>query len=264
MDGEKRRELLYRSAMVVAFFVLWHVGALLYDSIYFPGPLGVLDSLLALFTVQKTYTQFWISFRRVYISLGIAMLVGTVLGVIPRYSTLARYAVTTVIHPLLQAVPAISWVFLVLIWMGLSPVSPIFILVVVMLPVVVLNTFEGMKELDPDLTELGHSFTGSRWKVFRSIQFPQVYPYLFSALKHANAVGWKVVLVAELFVATNGIGNEIRLASSMYNISKVMAWTAIIVGVVILFEYGIFRYLDKKTMRQWQQDGGGDDMGVML
>lgn len=262
MDKDRRKELLYRAAMIVAFFLLWQLGAVLYDSIYFPGPLGVLESLITLFTVEKTYTQFWISFRRVYISLGITMVVGTVLGVIPRYSTLARYAVTTVIHPLLQAVPAISWVFLVLIWTGLSPISPIFILVVVMLPVVLLNTFEGMKELDPDLTELGHSFTEGRWKVFRSIQFPQVYPYLFSALKHANAVGWKVVLVAELFVATNGIGNEIRLASSMYNISVVMAWTAIIVGVVVLFEYGLFRYIDQKTMRQWQQ-GDGNDTGVV-
>lgn len=257
MDGYipwSREEVLARTATIVAFLVLWHAAAVAVGSAFFPGPVPVAAVLLELLTLPSNYGHLVVTFARVYESLAVAMVGGVVLGILPSYSKWGRYAVTTVVHPILQAFPAISWVFLALVWFGLSWWSTRFILVVVMLSVVMVNVFEGMKELDADLIELGESFTDSRWRLFTAIHFPLLYPFLFSSLRRSHALAWRVVPVAELFVATDGIGKMMRLASSRYAVAEIIAWTAIIVAAVIFFEYGVFRYVDRRTMRRWRQD----------
>ncbi len=249
------RELAFRAATIALFLLAWHVAAAVQASQFFPGPVAVASALAVIVTVPSNYGHILVTFSRVYESLAIAMVIGVILGVLPSYSRIGRYVVSTVIHPLFQSIPAISWVFLALVWFGLSWFSVRFILVVTMLSIVMINTFEGMKELDPNLVELGESFTDSRWRVFRSIQFPMLYPFLFSALRRAHGVAWRVVPVAELFVATDGVGKMMRLASSRYAVSEILAWTGIIAAAVIFFEYGVFKYVDEHTMRRWRTDG---------
>jgi len=79
-----------------------------------------------------------------------------------------------------------------------------------------------------------------------------LYPHIFSALRRSHAVAWNVVLVAEIIAATDGIGRMLMVASNYYDIPTVLAWTSILVIVVAVFEYGIFEYIDRETMRRWK------------
>lgn len=180
------------------------------------------------------------------------MIVGMLLGVSAAFNEQAEYLLKSVIHPILQAVPDVSWSFLILVTLGLSHWSPIIIVSIVLIPYVVINVFEGFKELEGQYVELGESFTEDKFRIFKKIHLPLLYPHLFSAFRRSHAVAWNVVLVAEIIAASNGIGRLLMVASNYYDIATVMAWTVVLVLVVSFFEYGVFELIDRRTMRRWK------------
>lgn len=250
---EGKSHILYRSIYVVAFFLGWHVLSISLSTSFFPGPLPAFEALLRLLGSPEARQNFLITFSRVYESLIISMITGFGLGVAALYNKHAGYIVKTVIHPILQAVPDVSWSFIILVTLGLSHWSPIIIVSIVLIPYVMISVFEGFKELDEDLIELGNSFTDNKVRIFRKIHIPLLYPHLFSAFRRSHAVAWNVVLVAEIIAASNGIGRLLMIASNYYDIATVLAWTAVLVIIVAFFEYGVFEILDRKTMRSWRE-----------
>lgn len=239
---------------ILVFFVLWHLLSVVVSSSFFPGPLPTLEALMNLIQSSHARENFIITFSRVYESLLISVVAGLIIGVSASFSKHAEYMVKTVIQPILQAVPDVSWSFIILVTLGLSHWSPIIIISIVLIPYVVINVFEGFKELDGELLELGESFTDNRLRMFRKIYLPLLYPYLFSSFRRIHAVAWNVVLVAEIIAASNGIGRLLMVASSYYDIAAIMAWTAVLVVIVAFFEYGVFELIDRKTMRRWKDD----------
>lgn len=245
---------LYRLASILMFFILWHLSAYAYDSMFFPTPLEVGKSLLQLLGQRQNYSHIFVTMTRVFESIGIAAIIGSAIGILPRFYRPSKYFLETVIYPLFQSMPAIAWAFLAAVWFGLSPIAPIFILVAALLPQFFLNIFEGIKELDEDLMELGRSFTKSKIRIFKKIIFPLLYPYFFSAFRIGFSVAWKVVLVAEFFVATDGIGYMMSISRELYDVPRILAWISIILAIMIFFDRGVFSYIDRKTMRRWKSD----------
>lgn len=250
---EGKSHILYRSIYVAAFFVGWHVLSVSLSTSFFPGPLPASEAFLRLLGSPDARQNFLITFSRVYESLIISMITGFGLGVAALYNKQAGYIVKTVVHPILQAVPDVSWSFIILVTLGLSHWSPIIIVSIVLIPYVMISVFEGFKELDEDLIELGNSFTEDKIRIFRKIHIPLLYPHLFSAFRRSHAVAWNVVLVAEIIAASNGIGRLLMIASNYYDIATVLGWTAVLVIIVAFFEYGVFEILDRKTMRSWRE-----------
>ena len=256
MLSQRSREVASKLLYISSFFILWHVTSAYVSSSFFPGPLPTLEALIDLAGSSEARSNFLITFSRVYESLAISMVLGMILGVSAAFNRQAEHLVKSVIHPILQAVPDVSWSFIVLVTLGLSHWSPIIIVSIVLIPYVVINVLEGFKELDGKFVELGESFTDDRLKVFRKIHLPLLYPHLFSAFRRSHAVARNVVLVAEIIAASNGIGRLLMVASNYYDIATIMAWTAVLVVVVAFFEYGVFEFLDRKTMRRWKDAQG--------
>jgi len=252
MISKIKSENTYKLFYIFLFFLFWHILSFQLSNSFFPGPLPTFNSLLQLLSSEDAVSNFLITFSRVYESLLLSFVVGLTLGVLAVWNKQIGYAVNSVIHPILQAVPDVSWSFIILVTLGLSHWSPIIIVSIVLVPYVMINVFEGMKELDEQLVELGRSFTDDKIRIFRRIHLPLLYPHIFSALRRSHAVAWNVVLVAEIIAATDGIGRMLMVASNYYDIPTVLAWTSILVIVVAVFEYGIFEYIDRETMRRWK------------
>lgn len=233
---------------IATFIILWQVAASIYGSAFFPTPLKVVSGLADILSNTENYKHIAYTTVRVLIAVLISSLIGSLMGILPAYSMPVKYSIDAVIYPVLQSVPQIAWAFLAVIWFGLSPITPIFIVSLSLFPIFILNMREGIKEVDRNLIELGESFTKSKLNIFKKIIFPSIYPYFFSALRIAFSKAWKIILIAELFGATNGIGYMLNMARDVYDVRLIFSWVVILCSMILIFDYGIFNHLDKKIM----------------
>jgi NitT/TauT family transport system permease protein len=182
----------------------------------------------------------------------IGSLAGTLLGIATRYSSLLKTAVSAVIYPLLQSVPTICWALVFVLWFGLSDATPILAIATAVAPFFIINIWEGMKELDNNLIEMASMYTHRHTRMLNKVILPMLYPYMFAATKSSFMVAWKVVLLGEIFGAASGMGYMLSIAFESYRIAQVFGWTLAFAVILLVFDYGVFNFVDRKYMRKWK------------
>ncbi|MFH0832614.1 MAG: ABC transporter permease subunit [Candidatus Aenigmatarchaeota archaeon] len=249
MNSDKYKSFIYYIICICIFIVSWHIVASLYYSTWLPKPADVFNSFIFILTHEKTSKQIPVTIIRICAAVPIAMAIGCIIGILPRYIKPVDYAVKAVIFPLFQSVPPMVWVLLFAVWFGLEPVAPIIVTSMVGLPFVIIPISQGMKELDNSLIELGTSFTKKTRRIFRHIVLPLLYPYIFAAFRGSFGAIVRFIVVAEIFTTTSGIGYMMGVASELYNVSMIMAWTVFLGLFILIVEHGIFEYIENKIIK---------------
>ena len=71
---------------------------------------------------------------------------------------------------------------------------------------VYLNTFHGIRSVDPALIEMGRSYGLSGWRLYRDVILPGALPSMLVGLRFALGLVWVVLIVTETISAQSGIG----------------------------------------------------------
>ncbi|MCL2141162.1 MAG: ABC transporter permease subunit [Dehalococcoidia bacterium] len=239
--------------LAIALFVLiwWGLSAWA-ASMFMPNPLEAVEALVRRLRAPRGMTHVLMSIFRVSVGTLMGALVGTILGVTTRYLKAVEVAVRSVLYPLLQSVPTICWALMFILWFRLNGVAPILSVMVATIPFFIINTWEGMKELDTSLVEMAFSFTRNPFKTLRKVVLPMLYPYLFAATKSGYMIAWKIIMPAEIFGATSGMGYMVHQAFSNYRIADVFGWTLAFACILLFFDYGVFNFIDRKFVRKWK------------
>ena len=246
------RKLPLTILAVLAFIATWWLVAASAHSALLPNPQQTVVALYQRLAAPNGFYHVGMTVYRVFVGTLLGALAGTILGVATRYSRLAEAAVRSVIYPLLQAVPTICWALVFVLWFGLHNTTPILTIAVAAAPFFIINVWEGMKELDANLIEMASSYTHKRIRILGKVILPMLYPYLFAATKSGFMTAWKIVVPAEIFGATSGMGYMLSIAFESYRIADVFGWTLAFAIIIILFDYGLFNYIDRKYMRKWK------------
>ncbi len=172
-------------------------------------------------------------------AIAISFVVGSLLALIAYYVPLLRLAIARRIGPFLNSFSAIGWTLLSIMWFGVSPLTVIFAISVVLVPFALVNMSAGLANLDAELIEMAESFTRRRRRMFLRVAVPSLYPFIFATLRIMFGVAWKVTLTAELFGGNNGLGYMINLARQEFDTTTIFA--AII--FIIAFVHGMDRYV---------------------
>lgn len=246
------RKLWMTLLAIAAFIATWWLISATANSNLLPDPAQTVVALYQRLTAPKGFYHVWMTVYRVFAGTLLGAFAGTLLGVITRYNKLAETAVRSVIYPLLQTVPTICWALVFVLWFGLHNTTPILTVAVAAAPFFIINVWEGMKELDASLIEMASSYTRQRGKILRKIILPMLYPYLFAATKSGFMVAWKIIVPAEIFGSTSGMGYMLSIAFETFRIADVFGWTLAFAIILLTFDYGLFNFIDRKYMRKWK------------
>jgi sulfonate transport system permease protein len=137
------------------------------------------------------------------------LLVGGSLGLLLGFATgLSRTLQLVLDGPLqmLRAVPALALVPLVILWFGLGEGAKLFLVAVSVLFPVYLNTFHGVRSVDPTLLEMASVYEVRGWPLYREVILPGALPSILVGLRFALGMSWLVLIVAESIGATRGLG----------------------------------------------------------
>jgi sulfonate transport system permease protein len=137
------------------------------------------------------------------------LLAGGSLGLVLGFATgLSRPLQLVLDGPLqmLRAVPALALVPLVILWFGLGEAAKLFLVAVSVLFPVYLNTFHGVRSVDPTLLEMARVYGVRGWPLYREVILPGALPSILVGLRFALGMSWLVLIVAESIGATRGLG----------------------------------------------------------
>jgi len=153
----------------------------------------------------------------------------------------------------MNTVSSAIWAIFAIIWFGLSPLTPIFVVLMTALPLIITNVWQGTQAVNAEFVELAQALRLSRAKTLIKIYVPSILPYFFSGARLAFSFGWRVSLVAETLGAASGVGYRLRQASDLIQTDQVFAWTIVQITIMLVIEIGLLRPAEQYLFR-WRRD----------
>lgn len=137
---------------------------------------------------------------------------------------------------MMRTIPTISFILLAIIFLNVETI-PIVIALLVMFPILCQNLTGGLEKLNSDLTVMAQQFHIGLVNKFTQIIYPQIKPYLFSGLASSMGYGWRAIIMGEVLAMTDfGIGKQLKDAQYHLDVSSLVAWTIVAIGISYIFD----------------------------
>ncbi len=228
--------------IVAVLLAIWQWGSNSVGEFLIPSPLGVFQRAFALLQDFRG-NQIDLSLWRAIVGVSSALLVGIVTGLIAGTSK----TIMAMLNPLmtmLLATPPIIWVVMALFWFGFGDASVLFTIIIIVTPLTFASSSVGIATLSKQMQELFDVHHLGWAKKMRYLYIPHLTSYIIASISVAVASGMRVVVMAELLGASDGVGSRIADARVMLDTPTVMAYVVLVILLVALFEYLIIKPLE--------------------
>lgn len=234
-------------ASLPLLLVIWHILALVIQHRLFPTPVTVFNELIDLAWTGWLISDLIKTMTRAAWAFVVAMTIGTLIGLLlGRFRNLDRLLGPWVVVGL--NVPAIVVAIACYIWLGLTETALILAVVINKTPLVITALREGVRNLSVDLDELARVYRFSPARYVRRVLAPQLMPYVLTAARTGLSLIWKIVLVFEVLGSDGGVGFRVGILFQFFDIAGILAYTIAFIMVVLVFEYGVMRPLERSIL----------------
>ncbi|XEN33893.1 NitT/TauT family transport system permease protein (plasmid) [Ensifer sp. WSM1721] len=238
-------------ASLLGLCLVWSVAAGIWPSRAFPPPLEVWRVLLKEAASGDLGYHLAMTLGRVAAAYVVAMVFGTVIGVLLGMHRRAD----SFFNPwlvLFLNLPALVVIVLAYIWFGLTEAAAIGAVAVNKIPNVVVTMREGARALDPRFAEMATVYRLGPVERIRHVLMPQLQPYFAAASRSGIALIWKIVLVVELLGRSSGVGFQIYLYFQIFDVAAILAYTLAFVAIMLLIELLLVQPLERHATR-WRR-----------
>lgn len=147
----------------------------------------------------------------------------------------------------LQSLPKVAIAPLIVIWFGFGDGSKIAISALLAFFPMMINSFTGLRSVEPEKIDLMRSLSASRLETYRMVKLPHAAPYIFAGLDMAVVYAFLGTIVAEFLGAQQGMGVVITQAQAVTDVAGVFA-ALIILGAVGITLHSLVRSLEKRVV----------------
>ncbi|HXT56361.1 MAG TPA: ABC transporter permease [Candidatus Eisenbacteria bacterium] len=177
--------------------------------------------------------------------LALAVVFGIALGVI-----MARYwaidiALDTYITAL-YSIPSVALVPVLVLWIGFETSAKIAVVFLFTFFPMVINTYQGVKNVDARLLEVGRAFRCSERQLWGNIILPAALPFIVAGLRLSIGRGLIGMVLADLYTAITGIGYLISRYASIYR-TDAMFVPVVTLGVLGITLTGLLRVIERRV-----------------
>jgi osmoprotectant transport system permease protein len=168
------------------------------------------------------------------IAIAASIVIGVVLGaLVSRSATLAFIAVN--LSGLIRAIPIIAILLLFVPTLGIGFLPAIIALIILGIPPILLNTYTGIRGIDPATIEAAKGMGMTGWQIATRIQAPLVTPLVAAGIR-TSAV--QVVATATLaaFIGAAGYGDYIVDGLNVLNYTEIIVGGVSVAVLALLVE----------------------------
>lgn len=237
---------------IAALIATWAFGAwVVSDPTTLPSPWTVAGIIWHEAANGKLWFHLSATLLRVVAAFVLAMTIGTVLGlVLGRNARLNMWLDPWVL--VLLNLPALVTIVLCYLWIGLTEAAAVTAVAINKIPMVTVMIREGVRALDPALDEMARVFRMDRIATWRHVIAPQLAPHFASSARAGVALIWKIVLVVEFLGRSSGIGFQIHLYFSLFEVGYVLAYAISFIVVMLAVEFWLLQPVENRASR-WRR-----------
>ena len=234
---------------IAGFIVFWALLSMAKaDPMVLPSPLAVAYIMGDEWAKGALPKHLWATLVRVAAAFGLAMVLGTVIGIVMGASKQADRWFGAWLVVFLN-IPALVVIVLCYLWIGLNETAAITAVALNKTAMVAVTIREGTRALDRKLWEMAHVFQMPPVRRFIHVTLPQLWPYIASSMRNGIAIIWKIVLVVEFLGRSSGVGFKIHLYFQLFEIGHVLAYSVSFVAVMLCIEYTVISSIERRATR---------------
>jgi sulfonate transport system permease protein len=237
---------------IVLFFSAWEIAGQIPVSIAFPTFFETMDAFITMFIDGRMISAYTETLKPLVIGVGISATFGVMFGVTMGLSRGFQW-IGEPIFIVMQAAPMAALIPLVTFVYGIGLAAKVTAVIILAAPIIVLNAYKAVRNANPSLIQMCHSFQGTRFQQIIRVIIPDASPMIFAGLRLGVAAGFIGVILAELLITPTGVGDLITYHRSvaeyadMYAaVFSIMLFAAVSVGLLERAEIAFFRPERKK------------------
>jgi NitT/TauT family transport system permease protein len=223
---------IIRLSSIASVLIGWEILGRHIDPLFMSYPSAILKAAGALAATGELWTALASSLRILLLGFVTASIIGTALGLlIGRYRMVD--AATDWLVNALYATPLVAIIPLVTLWFGLGDVAKLFIVTILTVFPVLINTAAGVRNVPDALIDVGVAFASNERQIFTKVILPSALPYMMTGLRLGIGRAIIGMVVAEFFTAITGLGAMIVKYGNQYDTASMF------VPILILMLLGV-------------------------
>lgn len=234
-SGGDRRHLwrIVIAAEVLLILLAWELaisGLQIVRPTFMPPPSAILASLLEVASRETFPAHLLFSLSNLVIGVLLAAAVGIPVGLVVGWSRLLEVTAGPVLWAL-YSIPKVAFAPLVILALGLGHPSKIFLVFLLGVFPIMLNTIEGVRTVEPSLIQASRVFGTERLALARKVILPATLPYMLVGLRRAVALGFIGAMLGEFLGGSKGIGHLLNRAAHDFEMDQALALVVVMVVV---------------------------------
>ena len=176
------RPLLLKLLSGVVVFGAWEIAGRIPVSFGFPTFFESMSALLTMTLDGSLFEAYLDTLRPLVIGLVISAFIGIAVGLWIGLTSWFDWLFSP-IFIVMQAAPLAALIPLLVMVYGIGLTSKVFVVCIMAMPVIVLNTAGAVRHAPANLKEMGRSFLGSDRDIILKVIIPSASPIIFSGLR---------------------------------------------------------------------------------
>ncbi len=231
---KRYRPLLLKLLSAILVFGSWEIAGRIPVSFAFPTFLESMAAFWALMVDGWLFTAYAETLKPLVVGVLISAFLGIGIGLWVGLSRPFDWLVSP-IFIVMQTAPLAALIPLLVMVYGIGLTSKVFVVCIMAMPVIVLNTTGAVRNTPASLIEMGHAFLGTRRDVILKIILPSASPIIFAGLRLGVSAGFIGAVLAELKITPTGVGDIISYSRSIADYPSMYAAIFSIILLAVLF-----------------------------
>jgi NitT/TauT family transport system permease protein len=231
-----------RLAWLLLSFVLvfgaWEIAGRVPISLTFPTFTATVAAFFRMIADGSLPNAYLITLQPLAIGLALCGVAGVGCGIAMGLSRRFEW-LTLPVFVILQSAPIAAIIPLLTYLYGIGLTSKVLAVVILAAPVIVMNSYKGIRNTSPSLIEMCRSFQGTRTQEIVKIMLPFAGAMIFTGLRLGVAMGFIGIVIAELLITPTGIGDLITYHRAVADFPEMFATIASIIAVSALVIAGL-------------------------
>lgn len=230
------RPVKVRLLSLVVVLALWEFYGRRVNPILFTYPLAIGRAFFSLVMSGELQSYMKESLLVLLYASILALIVGVFLGVVMGRFSLVEWA-TDIYVSALYSMPMVAMVPLIVLWFGFKVPAKVIIVFLFMVFPILINTYQGVKDVDRNLQEVARSFCSSEGQLWRHLIIPSAIPFIVVGVRLAIGRGLVGMIVAEFYTSVTGLGYMIVRYANAFETDKLFVPIVVvmILGVALMW-----------------------------
>jgi len=251
-DRAKTQQRKWRAANVAIRFISlvivlggWEYFGRQVNPVLFTYPTAVARAAIKMIGSGELWQYLSQSLIVLGAGLALAVVFGVALGVFMARFWVIDIALDTYITAL-YSIPSVALVPVLVLWIGFETSAKIAVVFLFTFFPMVINTYQGVKNVDARLLEVGRAFRCSERQLWANIILPAALPFIVAGLRLSIGRGLIGMVLADLYTAITGIGYLISRYASIYR-TDAMFVPVVTLGVLGVTLTGLLRFIERRV-----------------